>query len=173
MHTGAVTFEAMYQQEFDYVARSLRRLGAEPHEVKDLCHDVFLVAFQKLPTYDRHRPLRPWLFGIAFRAVSDSRGRAYRRREVTDVEVTAMPGGVDPHAQAEASQARRAVLAALQQVAPARRAVFVLHDLDGASAPDIAEALGTPLNTVYSRLRVARAEVTRALRSRLLEGGAS
>lgn len=168
--TTLVTFESLYQQEFNYVARSLRRLGAEPHEVKDLCHDVFLAAYQRLATFDASRPVRPWLFGIAFRAMSDSRGRAYRRREVTDVDVAAMPGQVDPHAQVEASQAREVVLKALQTVPPERRAVFVLHDLDGASAPDIAEALGTPLNTVYSRLRVARAEVTEALRARLLKG---
>lgn len=167
-----VTFEAVYRQEFDYVARSLRRLGAEPQDIKDLCQEVFLAVHQKLHVWDSSRPLRPWLFGFAFRAVSDWRGRAHRRREVMGVEVTGVPGRADPGSDAEASEARRLVLAALETLSPERRAAFILHDLDGASAPDIAEALEVPLNTVYSRLRLARADVTSTLRARLAEGGA-
>ena len=48
------------------------------------------------------------------------------------------------------------VQAALDQLPMEQRAVFVLHELDEQSAPEVAEALGTPLNTVYSRLRLAR-----------------
>lgn len=167
-----MTFEEIYRREFDYVARSLRRLGAEPRDEKDLCHEVLLAVHQKLHTWDRSRPLRPWLFGFAFRAVSELRGRAHRRREVPGTELTELPGASDPQAHAEASQARRLVLEALDTLPAERRAAFIMHDLDGASAPEIAEALNAPLNTIYSRLRIARTEVTTALRSRLAEGGA-
>src|SRR5690606_18000792 len=37
-----------------------------------------------------------------------------------------------------------------------RRAVFVLTEIEGMTAPEIAEALGCNVNTVYSRLRTAR-----------------
>jgi RNA polymerase sigma-70 factor (ECF subfamily) len=40
-----------------------------------------------------------------------------------------------------------------------RRAVFVLHELDELSMPEIAAALSIPLNTAYSRLRLARADL--------------
>lgn len=167
---ATVTFEELYRREFDYVARSLRRLGAHPSDVKDLCHEVFLDVHRKLPVWDRTRPVRPWLFGFAFRAVADLKGRAHQRREVSGMELSSVPGPADPHSQAEASQARRLVLEVLESLPEERRAAFIMHELDGASAPEIADALGAPLNTIYSRLRVARAEVTTALRARVAEG---
>jgi RNA polymerase sigma-70 factor (ECF subfamily) len=45
----------------------------------------------------------------------------------------------------------------LEELPAPQREVFVLAELELESAPDIASALGVPLNTVYSRLRLARA----------------
>jgi RNA polymerase sigma-70 factor, ECF subfamily len=52
--------------------------------------------------------------------------------------------------------ARRVVFDALDRLSDEQRAVFVLHDLEGKAAPEIAADLDVPLNTVYSRLRLAR-----------------
>ena len=52
---------------------------------------------------------------------------------------------------------------ALATIEVARRAVLVLHEIEEMTAPEIAEVLGIPLNTVYSRLRVARVELEAAL----------
>jgi RNA polymerase sigma-70 factor (ECF subfamily) len=53
---------------------------------------------------------------------------------------------------------------ALNQLDFDQRAVLVMHDIEGFAAPEIAETLMTPLNTVYSRLRLARAKITAFLR---------
>ena len=71
-------FRELYAREFDYVWHSLRRLGLPPRELEDATHDVFLVVHQRLDQYDPTRPLRPWLFGIAFRVAADERRRARR-----------------------------------------------------------------------------------------------
>lgn len=42
-----------------------------------------------------------------------------------------------------------------------RRNALIMHDMDGLSAPEIAEALGVPLNTIYSRVRRGREEFRR------------
>ncbi len=59
---------------------------------------------------------------------------------------------------------------ALGEIEVGRRAVVVLHEIEEMTAPEIARALDIPLNTVYSRLRVGREELTRALRE---QGGAT
>jgi RNA polymerase sigma-70 factor (ECF subfamily) len=41
--------------------------------------------------------------------------------------------------------------------------VLVLHEIEQMTAPEIARTLELPLNTVYSRLRVARVELDAAL----------
>jgi RNA polymerase sigma-70 factor (ECF subfamily) len=51
----------------------------------------------------------------------------------------------------------------LDQLPEGQRSVFRLSDLEGMSAPEIAERLGLNLNTVYSRLRAARREVSERL----------
>jgi RNA polymerase sigma-70 factor, ECF subfamily len=79
-----------------------------------------------------------------------------------------MPGrapelGLDD--QFEARQRLDYLGAAIAQLSPKRRDVFVLSDIEGLSAPEIADALGCKLNTVYSRLRRARAAVIAAMAS--------
>jgi RNA polymerase sigma-70 factor (ECF subfamily) len=63
------------------------------------------------------------------------------------------------------------VLDALQGVPLERRSVLIMHDIDGIAAPDIASALSIPVNTVYSRVRVARDEFRAALKREQLKGG--
>lgn len=64
----------------------------------------------------------------------------------------------NPEEQATESESRARILECLQLVPLARRAVLVMHDLDGFSAQEIASTLDIPLNTAYSRLRTARTE---------------
>lgn len=153
---AAPDFDALYAQHIDYVWSSLRRLGVAPAHLEDTAHDVFIAAWRKLSDYDPTRPLKPWLFGIAFRVASDFRERASTRREVVGEE----PERVDERPDAEAlihEQQRRALVRrALEAIPLERRAVFIMHELDGAPIPEVAAALDVPLNTAYSRLRLAR-----------------
>lgn len=52
-----------------------------------------------------------------------------------------------------------------------RRAVIVLHEIEQMTAPEIARTLEIPLNTVYSRLRVARVELDQEIARLAQEGG--
>jgi RNA polymerase sigma-70 factor (ECF subfamily) len=159
-----------FRQEFDYLCRTLRRLGVADKDIEDLVHEVFLVLHRRWPDYDRALPLRPWLFGIAFRVASSHRRR--RAREVPHAWLEIEDLGPHPDQEAVMRQQRRIVLAALEQIPLARRAVLVMHDLDGAAMRAIAATLSIPLFTAYSRLRKARREFEAALRRFELEGRA-
>lgn len=167
----AVSFPKLYQEQFPYVWRTLRRLGVPERDLPDLTHDFFVVVFRQLHLYDPARPVKPWLFGIAFRVVSD-----YRRSARVTREVLEEPPEVTDHApvaedQVAASQARAQILEVLDRLDLDRRAVFVMHDLEGQPGPEIAAALGIPVPTVHSRLRLAREEVAAAMkRLRAREG---
>ena len=157
-------FRTIFETEFEYVWHSLRRLGVRERDVDDVTHDAFIVVYRSLDQYDLGRPLRPWLFGIASRHAANYRRRAHHRGDVMEhtAEVADQARGAD---EALASrQATDLVLAALDTLDDDRRSVFVLHELDGTSVPDIAAALSIPLNTAYSRLRLARADFSAAVR---------
>jgi len=154
----------LYRAELGYVWATLRRLGTAPSDLEDSTHEVFVIALQRLPQFDTARPVRPWLFGIAFR-VWVGRRRKGGREELGDAPDVEAPGA-SPEAQLARAQERRMVEEALSLLEPNRRAVFIMHDVDGHSAPDIARELDVPLNTVYSRLRLAREELVKAVREK-------
>lgn len=150
-----------FTREFDYICRTLRRLGVSRRDVEDLVHEVFLILYRTWHEYDSSRALRPYLFGIAFRVASSNRRRAWREMPfaVVDTEDRAPR----PDQALQTKQARALVLAALDRIPLARRAVLVMHDLDEIPMRDIAGVLSIPLFTAYSRLRKARREFEMAV----------
>ncbi len=159
------TFEDVYEAELAYVWHTLRRLGVTEAEREDLAHDVFMVVHRRLHTYDPDRALRPWLFGIAFRVVSDHRRSARVRREVLDGRPEQRPATTPaPDERRMAEDRRRLVLAALADLPLERRAVFVMFELDGVAMADVADSLGIPRNTCYSHLRRGRRDFAAAVK---------
>ena len=159
----AVDFQAVFRAELGFVCNLLLRLGVRQADVEDAAHDVFVAFHRRLDAYDPARPVRAWLAGIAVRVASDHRRRAHHRREVhTEQRDVADPAPPADDA-IEKEQMRAEVIAALEHVRDERRPVLVLHDVEGMAAPEIASILGIPLNTVYSRLRLARADLREAL----------
>ena len=152
-----------FQSEFDYLCRTLRRLGVRSEDIEDEAHEVFLVLSRRWPDYDPSRPLRPYLFGIAFRVVAARRRKQQRELPQTLDETAGHAPG--PDEALEAAHARALVLAALSRVPLPRRAVLVMHDIDEVAMRDIANALSLPLFTGYSRLRKARREFEAAVRA--------
>ena len=160
----------LYEAEADYVWNSLRRLGIPEADLEDVCQEVFMAAFERLERYDPSRAIRPWLFGIAFNLASHFHRQPRHAREVPGELPEARDESRPPDEVASAAQARKRLGSALDRIDLPRRAVVVMHEIDGLPIPEVAEALGIPVNTAYSRLRLARAELAQSVRE--LAGGA-
>jgi RNA polymerase sigma-70 factor (ECF subfamily) len=165
----ARAFRTLYETQLDFVWRNLRRLGVADSEAEDRAQEVFVVAHRRFDEFeDRGRGPRAWLFQIVLRVASDARRHRRRHPEFPDGGDAVERVSVEP-SQAEA-MARRDTLARLDAALAVldldRRAVLVLHEIEEMTAPEIAQVLGIPLNTVYSRLRVAREKLEVALTRR-------
>jgi RNA polymerase sigma-70 factor (ECF subfamily) len=146
-----------FRIEFEYVQRTLRRLGTDQSEVDDLAQEVFLVLHRRWPEFDQSRPLRPYLFGVAVRiALASQRKRA---REVAFGNIEVGDDGPGPEEVLSNKQTRDLVQAALKRIPLPRRTVLVMHELDRVPVTEVAATLSIPLFTVYSRLRKAREEL--------------
>jgi RNA polymerase sigma-70 factor (ECF subfamily) len=159
-------FRAMYEANVDFVWRNLRRLGMGLGEVDDRTQEVFVIAFRRFDQFeDRGHGPRAWLFQIVLRVASDA--RRHRRRHPEDPDGGAAEAHESTEPEQTAEVTRRETLdrldRALSTIEVGRRAVLLLHEIEEMTAPEIAEVLGIPLNTVYSRLRVARTELEEAL----------
>jgi RNA polymerase sigma-70 factor, ECF subfamily len=149
-------FEALYSEHFNFVWRSLRRLGVHPSWVEDAAQDTFLVVHRRLGDLRPDASPKAFLFGIALRVARDYRRRAQRKQATSldvEKEVSRASGPYDCAAKAQAVRKLEGFLNGLDED---RRAVFVLSELEGMTAPEISQALGANQNTVYSRLRSAR-----------------
>lgn len=151
-------FAAVYRAHFNFVWRTLGRMGVRDAELEDAAQEAFMVVHRRLDSYDPNRPLRPWLAGIAVRVALAERRRARHRRETLSEQPAAGRPHGDPTPDGLLAQRQRAgrVRAALGALIPEQRAVFVMVEMEEIACPEIAEALGISVNTVYSRLRLAR-----------------
>jgi RNA polymerase sigma-70 factor (ECF subfamily) len=167
-------FRRIYDAEIRFLWSSLQRLGVLPGDLEDVAHDVLLNVYRKLDHYDASRPIRPWLFGFAYRGAADHRKRVRRRRELPgslEEGQTIPDAAPNPDERLVGEEDRKLVVDALAQLPIERAAVFTMMDIDGHSAPEVSDALEIPINTVYSRLRVAREEFASAVRLISNRGG--
>jgi RNA polymerase sigma-70 factor (ECF subfamily) len=145
----------VYAAHGDYLFRCLRSLGVRADLLDDSFQDVFLVVQDKLASFDGRAKLQTWLYAIVLRVARRYRERAAREasRFVAD-EPASTRKPEDELVQNEQLALARRALGALDDP---KREVFVLALIEQMSAPEIAAVLDVPLNTVYSRLRAARA----------------
>ena len=174
--SDAARVEGLLKQHYDTIWRFVRRLGVRPDRVEDATQEVFIVVSRKLARLEAGRELR-FLFAVALRVAANHRTAAPVRREVADPETGHDVSDPTPDAEALLDRKRLRLLLdeVLDALPPPLREVFVLHEMEGLSGQEIADASGTALGTVNSRLRRARvlfATASRRLRARYgLQGG--
>ena len=141
----AARLTAMAVENFQFIWRSLRRLGVPPEGVDDAAQQVFVVAATKVDAIDPGRE-RAYLYMTAVRVAADARKAAARRRELAlpeaiDARADGLPGPED----ALADQRDRALLDEILDALPIDlRTVFTLFELEGMSSGEIASCWDSP-----------------------------
>ena len=148
---------ALFDGEFDFVWRSLRRLGVPPLTVDDAAQEVFIVAANRLADIELGRE-RSFLFATALRVASNARRAVSRRGIVVEDGLdTVADAGPNPEQAADQQRHRALLDRVLAALDLELRAVLVLHELEEMTMADIATTLDLAPGTVASRLRRARA----------------
>ena len=161
----------VYRAHHAFVRRSLIRLGVPEQRVADAVHDVFMVVARRLEEFEGRASIRTWLFAIAIRVARGLRRDVARerRRKASVEQASAGARQEPPDARVEAAKTLRDFLGRLDEE---KRAVFIMAELEGMTAPEIAAAVGIKISTVYSRLRLARERLDRMVqRARARERG--
>jgi RNA polymerase sigma-70 factor (ECF subfamily) len=157
---GSATLGRLYEEHADAVFRALRRWGVRDSAADDALQEVFLIASRKLAEFEGRSSHRTWLFGIALRVARGVR-RARAHETIGDEEPEGHDAPLDE--KVDALRAARLLDRLLAELDDAQREVFVMADLHDLSAPEIAEITGANVNTVYSRLRLARQSLAAAV----------
>jgi RNA polymerase sigma-70 factor (ECF subfamily) len=160
------SFEAIYEEHVEFVWRSLRRLGVAAASLDDAVQEVFIVVHRRLAEFEGRSSMKTWLFGIALRVAHDHHRSVRRKGGLLPLEPTVADEAPGPHEQAVTAEAVRELDRVLAELDEDKRVVFILAELEQMTAPEIAEAVGVNMNTVYSRLRAARLAFEAALARR-------
>ncbi|MFO7562494.1 MAG: sigma-70 family RNA polymerase sigma factor [Enhygromyxa sp.] len=153
--SGPSSFAEAFRRHYALVHRMLRVYGVDEALLDDAAQDVFVVVHRRWDDYDGRTAFRSWLIGIVRRVASGYR-RAGRRLRGRLERLGPPPAPASVETQFAQREELVLVEAFINQLGSRHREVFVLAEIEGLTAPEIAETLGIKLNTVYSRLRVAR-----------------
>ena len=144
-------------EHYDFVWRTLRRLGVPRHSIEDAGQQVLLVLARRMPDV-RAGSERAFMAATAVRVAADARKKQARQRE--ELDPTAISGSVSdapsPEELLDQSRARELLDVVLGRMPDEVRTVFVFFELEDMSTATIAELLGLPVGTVASRLRRGR-----------------
>jgi len=155
----------VFDEHAAYVGRTLRCLGVHERELSDAIQEVFLVVHRRLGELERPAALRSWLYAICLRKAMKLRRKAARRREHAVAEPPEPDGPRrTPHDELERTRALAMAIEILDDLDDDKRAVFVLDEMEQMPMSEVAEAVGCPMQTAYSRLYAARREIARVLK---------
>lgn len=141
-----------------------RVVGARHPDVEDIAQDAVMHLLDALPSFRNECSIRHFACRIAtHRALAARRHASYRDTWTP----AAAPEALEAHgavwsvddASADAvvlARRRQAVRALLDELPPPQAEAVALYFVMGFTAEEVAEATGTPVPTVRSRLRLAR-----------------
>jgi RNA polymerase sigma-70 factor (ECF subfamily) len=164
---GCPSFHGIFEANARFVWRSLLGLGVGESDVPDASQQVFVVLANKLDQLEAGCSLRTFAYGICLRVASDFRKRAHLRREQLCAVVPEPATTSNQDSIVSQREALRRLRAALDQLDPGQREVFVLYEIEELAMAEVASTIGCPLQTAYSRLHAARKAVAAALGERL------
>ena len=165
-------FVSVYDGCYADVARWARALGAPPSDLADLVQDVFVVVHRRLPHFDGEN-LIAWLYRITSHQVRDYRRSMWIKHIFKrSVEVTSDVASVNPTQLMvlETREKQRQLEALLSRLSPKIASTFVLFEIEGYTAEEIAEIQQISINSVRARIQRGRKKLMETLKSDRAEG---
>ncbi len=143
----------------------------------DLAQEIFLKAYQSLPSFRVESGFGTWIYRIAVNHVKDHLRKASRRRTVSLDDVGDGPVSVDEETglrlrEREEEERRKEVFRVMETLPPKFRAILPLRDVEGLPYEEVGRILGIAPGTVDSRLFRARRMLRKKMEPYLeAEGG--
>jgi len=165
LETSVVNADQLFRNHARYVATFLRRLGVPDYNVDDGVQEVFIVVHKLGGYIPGPATCKTWLGAITIRIAANIRrhNARVRKRELDPIHIERLPGGFTPETLTLQRAELDRVGFALNTLSVEHQRVLLQFNAAGESCDDIAQSLGIPTGTVYSRLHTARKKFELAL----------
>ena len=158
-------FDELVRRYTHIVYRVLYKILRHEEDTQDALQDTFVSAYRALPRFRQDSRFSTWIYRIATNAAL-MKARA-RRSNLVSLDHPTEDEGVQsawelpdwsatPDEEIMTDETRRIMEEAIQALPAEQRAAFVLHDIQGLSSADTAQAMGITVSAVNSRLHRAR-----------------
>lgn len=139
-----------------YVIGLLGRLGVAPADVEDVAQEVYLAIHAQLSSFEARVAFKTWLCGVCRHKAADYRRKRARRRVLANMQPMELPPQADcPQGLLLQQEAKEALRRAIARLPDEQLDVFVLHAIEDLPMKDVAALIGCPIDTAYTRYRVA------------------
>lgn len=150
----------LFDAHAPYLCRVVHRLTGTRETAEDVVQEVFLLAYNRRHELEDRSGIRTWLYRAAVNHVRHRR-RSFSRYQGLMDRYQQHPGHKEkddgPDEVASRAERGKLVQECVAELSEKLREVFVLYELEELEGNEIAEVLDVPVNTVWSRLRLARA----------------
>ncbi len=159
-------FRKIFDGHAPAVSRTLRYLGVPEADLLDAAQEVFLVVNRRFREFEGRSTMSTWIRQICLRVALSYRRKRGRRRE--DLREDPPDPGIDAdqHARIERHEQRALLNRLLDALDDDQRAVIVLYEIELLPMREVAETVGCPLQTAYSRRKSALERLRDALDER-------
>jgi RNA polymerase sigma-70 factor (ECF subfamily) len=141
------------------VARNLHRvLGPGRADIDDVLQEVFIEVFRSIARFRGDSKISTWLYRVCVNVALQRLRKRKRLAEVQTAEGPELRDDATPQRSLEARERMAVVYRILDELAPKKRVVFILHEIEGREPKEIAGIVGAPVLTVRTRLHYARKE---------------
>ena len=149
---------ALFDAHAAYLCRVVHRLTGSAQVAEDVVQEVFVTAWRRRHELEPGSNVRSWLYRVAVNHVRHQRRSVGRLGVFLERYTWFQRRGPDTDIveSLERKDTARQIQACVLQLSVKQREVFVLYELEDMEGIEIAEVLDIPLNTVWSRLRLAR-----------------
>jgi RNA polymerase sigma-70 factor (ECF subfamily) len=155
--------QVLFQRHSSRVYRFVLRVTKNPILSEDLTSDVFLDVWRQAGSFKARSQVTTWLLAIAYhKAISAARRPGEAPLDDLTAEALADPSD-DAETVLEKRERRRIVRECITRLSPVHRAIIDLVYYHGKSVTEVASILGTPKNTVKTRMFYARSHIAKML----------
>jgi RNA polymerase sigma-70 factor (ECF subfamily) len=160
-------FEEQAAPLVDVLYRVALRFAHHPEDAEDLVQDTLLKAYRAFDRFEEGTSLRAWMLRILSNTFCNRYRRRANERRVADLPAddpyhdgvlsdASMRSLRDPEMAMEAPLLSQELERAIDRLPESHRVVLLLVEVEGLPYREAAEAMGTPIGTVMSRLHRAR-----------------
>jgi RNA polymerase sigma-70 factor (ECF subfamily) len=163
----AAAFAELFRRHRNTVAAIAYRMLGPGADLDDVVQEVFLQVHRSLPEFKGQAKFSTWLHRVAVNVVLMARRRARSRPAYAPEDHARHEADTSPLPDQALARSRRmsAFHRLLDKLSDKKRAVFILHELEGLPPADIAKMVDCPVLTVRTRLFYARRELAQMMRS--------